>query len=139
MILNCCSCILIGAFNNSIDITMPNPGTSSLPLGTSIFGVSLTSVLSPATFVVGLTVGLATVGDDGELSCFTSAFVSTVVSTFTSCTGISTDAVVTSTDWTLSIGVANVFIGLTGLAGFVTFVIDFSHVFCVSTHAPKIG
>lgn len=127
----------MGAFNISIDITIPNPGTSSLPLGTSILGVSLTSVLSPATFVVGLTVGLATVGDDGELSCFTSVFTSTVASTFTSTCGISTGAVVTSTDCTFSVTCP--IMGLTGLAGFVTFVIDFSHVFCVSTHAPKIG
>lgn len=123
----------MGAFNSSIDITIPKPGTKSLPFGTSTFCVSFVSVLSFATFVVGL----ATVGDDGELSCFASAFVSTVASTFTSTCGISTGAVVTSTDGTLTI--ACPIMGLTGLAGFKGFVIDCAHVFCVSTHAPKIG
>jgi len=119
----------MGALINSIDITIPKPGTKSLPLGTSTFCVSFVSVLSFTTFVVGL----AAVGDDGELSCFASTFAST----FTSTCGISTGAVVTSTDGTLT--VACPIMGLTGLAGFVTLVIDFSHVFCVSTHAPKVG
>ncbi len=44
-------------FNISKDITRPNPGTKSLPLGTSIFcGVSFVCV------------GLATVGDDDVLA-----------------------------------------------------------------------
>ncbi len=120
----------------SKDITRPKPGTKSLPLGTSIF---------VSVFVSFVSVGLATVGDDDVLTlpddCVfgASAFGA---STF----GISAIPAGNSifiTGGGSGAGVSGCTAigldGFTGLNTFVGFVIDFTQLFCVSTHAPKIG
>lgn len=116
----------------SKDMTSPKPGTKSLPLGTSIF---------VSVFVSFVSVGLATIGDDDVLtlpddcvfgaSAFGASAIPAGDSIFIAGGGSGAGAAGGCT----AIGLD----GFTGLDTLVGFVIDFTQLFCVSTHAPKIG
>ena len=122
---------MIGLFSSSKLITNPNPGTSSFPLGVDNgCGVVVVVAADWAGAAVAVLVW--------ELSVFVSTFASTVVVG----TIVSNGATGIGTSWTGCCCMVVGLIGLTGetgLATFVTFVKDLTHVFCVSTQAPKIG
>ena len=114
-------------------MTRPKPGTNSLPFGASTFVSTLVSFCS---------VGLAAVGDDDVFT-----FPDDFTSFGASCGGggaIPAGDSIFITGGGSGAGGAGggAAIGLDGFKGLDTlvgFVIDFTHVFCVSTHAPKIG
>lgn len=119
-------------------ITSPNPGTNSLPLGTSILP-------PPSDFVSFCSEVLA---DDSALaSVFVSTFVSVVEDVFVSVVvvtvGICTLSIgaVTGSGCMTGAGVGNEItdVGLTGLVTFSTFVSSCLHELPVSTHCPKMG
>ena len=119
-------------------ITSPNPGTNSLPFGTSI--------LPPdSDFVSFCSEVLA---DDSALaSVFVSTFVSVeddgLLSVVVVAVGIDTLSIgaVTGSDCMTGAGVGNDItdVGLTGLVTFSTFVSSCLHELPVSTHCPKVG
>ena len=133
----------MGLFKISRLITNPNPGTSSFPFGT--VGVVDVSVLlsccdGKGDGLVGAVFVSTEVLDAGDAAVdgCSAVWLSVVVAV-----GIESGAGEGGATETIGWGAAfNGFtglIGLTGLVTFVGFVIAFTHVFCVSTHAPKIG
>lgn len=119
-------------------ITSPNPGTNSLPLGTSI-------LLPPSDFVSFCSEVLA--DDSAFASVFVSTFVSVVEDVFVSVVvvtvGICTLSIgaVTGSGCMTGAGVGNEItdVGLTGLVTFSTFVSSCLHELPISTHCPKMG
>ena len=122
-------------------MTNPNPGTKSLPFGTS--GVLISTLADPAVVFTGI---LASVADVVVVSftCMVAtevAGVSTVV-----CNAVSSCAI-TGSGWingavvTCDKGLIgfNGLIGLTGDSTFVGFVIDFTHSFKTTVQGPNMG
>lgn len=127
-------------------ITSPNPGTNSLPFGTSILPPD-SDFVSFCSEVLADDCALTSVFVSTFVSTFTSTFVSVVedvlVSVVVVTVGIDTLSIgaVTGSGCMTGAGVGNDItdVGLTGLVTFSTFVSSCLHELPVSAHSPKIG
>lgn len=128
-------------------MTNPNPGTNSLPFGTS--GAFNSTLAVPAVVVIlGATEFTVEFGvlveAGGEVLCTVAtevAGVSTVVCNAVSSCTITGSCGINGAVVTCAIGLIgfNGLIGLTGDSTFVGFVIDFTHSFKTTIQGPNTG